>query len=377
MSKLRPPPSNKLCTLLCTIIPTTSLPAFSDTNSSDFDISTHNSSLVIGDEFWASGQITDFNLWCSKLGVDAKGIRSIDVRLKDVPEICTILLHLLQALRSDLEDLISFQIGQTMPEHATHDTQMECEAVSETSSVSFESVSSSNSSREESAVIFNHVPERSAVLDLRRHVEMTMDQLFGHARRIERAGAEHRRRRVENYRLKNGIDEVFKNFKRIGTAKVDHYPPLMNASSDIRDRIAESFARRRIRFEYLRKHQRKREVAIDNEQKTTRVAVLHHKDGDADVPVDVVDQPKSSVTRKTTQSHAHDKHSTLSGTADTVYNIKGLDEPMSRDRPESVVSLAFKDPDFPRPPRIADGKFQCPYCLLSFGKEEASIARWR
>jgi hypothetical protein len=389
MSSLGPPPSNKLCTLLRTITPRTSLPAVSDTNSSNSDHSTHNSDLILGDGFWASGQIADFNLWCSKLGVDAQGTRSIDVRLKDVPEICAIILYLLKELKHDLDDLISSQIGETMPGHATHDTQTDLEAVSETSSVSseavserssasFESVSSSEFSLKEGARDSNLIPEQSAMLDLRRHVEMTMDQLLGHTRRIERAGAEHRRRRVENYRLKSGNDEVFKNFRRTGTEKVDHYPPLMNASSDIRERIAESFARRRIRFEYLRKHQRKREVAIDHEQKTTTsVANLHHKDGDTDLPVVVVDQPKFSDARKATQSHANEKHSILSDTVDTSYNIKGPDEPMRRDRPESVVSMAFKDPDFPRPPRVVDGKFQCPYCLLTFGKEEASIARWR
>jgi hypothetical protein len=375
MSRLGPPPSNKLCILRCTIILRTSLPAVNDTTSSNSDPSTHNSGLIPRDSFWASGQITDFDLWCSKLGVDAKGIRSIDVRLKDVPEICTLLLHLLQALKNDLEDLISSQIEETILGHATHDLQMDLEAVSETSSVSFESVSSSNSSKEEGAISSNLVTEQSAILDLRRHVEMTMDQLFGHTRRIERAGAEHRRRRVENYKLKEGPKQVFKLFLGIGTAKADHYPPLINASSIVRSRIAESFARRRIRFEYLREHQRKREVAIESDQHTSVIG-LHNNDDDINLPI-VVDQPKSNGARKMTQPHAQDQHTILSKTVDTVYDIKSPDEPMSRERPESVVSMASKDPDFPRPPKILDGKFQCPYCLLSFGKEEASIDRWR
>jgi hypothetical protein len=39
------------------------------------------------------------------LTAHAEGLRSLDVRLKDVPEICDMFLQLLQSLQQDLNDL--------------------------------------------------------------------------------------------------------------------------------------------------------------------------------------------------------------------------------------------------------------------------------
>jgi hypothetical protein len=51
---------------------------------------------------WGSRQFAEFNLWCAKVGVSGEGLKSIDVRLKDVPEICELLRKLLQSLERDL-----------------------------------------------------------------------------------------------------------------------------------------------------------------------------------------------------------------------------------------------------------------------------------
>jgi hypothetical protein len=60
------------------------------------------SSREFGDKFWASRQCAEFNMWCAKVGVMGEGSRSLDVRLKDVPEIFQLLMHLLESLQSDL-----------------------------------------------------------------------------------------------------------------------------------------------------------------------------------------------------------------------------------------------------------------------------------
>ena len=52
--------------------------------------------------YWVSRQLAELNLWCAKVGVNGEGLRSIDARLKDVPEICKLLRHLLQSLERDL-----------------------------------------------------------------------------------------------------------------------------------------------------------------------------------------------------------------------------------------------------------------------------------
>ena len=68
------------------------------------------------DRFWASRLAVEFNLWCARIGVHAEGLRSIDVRLKDVPEICKLLLHLLQALHSDLNGWLSSHLRRYRPQ---------------------------------------------------------------------------------------------------------------------------------------------------------------------------------------------------------------------------------------------------------------------
>lgn len=62
---------------------------------------------------WASRQYAAFNMWCAKVGVHGKGLRSIDVRLKDVPEICKLLLYLLQSMERDLDGENSTEAGKS------------------------------------------------------------------------------------------------------------------------------------------------------------------------------------------------------------------------------------------------------------------------
>ncbi len=58
--------------------------------------------LKSGEVHWASRQFAEFNLWCAKVGVHGQGLRSIDIRLKDVPEILDLIRHLLESLERDL-----------------------------------------------------------------------------------------------------------------------------------------------------------------------------------------------------------------------------------------------------------------------------------
>lgn len=51
---------------------------------------------------WASRLYAEFNVWSTRVGVNSDGIRSIDNRLINVPEIYSLLKHLLQSLERDL-----------------------------------------------------------------------------------------------------------------------------------------------------------------------------------------------------------------------------------------------------------------------------------
>lgn len=59
--------------------------------------------MIAKEGHWTMRQYAEFNLWCTKIGVDGQGLRSIDVRLKDVPEICWFIRSLLSSLASDLK----------------------------------------------------------------------------------------------------------------------------------------------------------------------------------------------------------------------------------------------------------------------------------
>lgn len=66
--------------------------------------------LVAKEGHWAMRQHAEFNLWCTKVGVDGQGLRSIDVRLKDVPEICRFIRSLLNSLDSDLDGQSRYRV---------------------------------------------------------------------------------------------------------------------------------------------------------------------------------------------------------------------------------------------------------------------------
>ncbi|KAF8867424.1 hypothetical protein BDZ45DRAFT_734690 [Acephala macrosclerotiorum] len=196
--------------------------------------------------YWASRQFAEFNLWCAKVGVNGEGLRSLDVRLKDVPEICELLRHLLQSVERDLNELqqpaeVLAQISKVNADNNLNDAE------SDASSLSFKSLSSSEGSKGQSAAGDAASPWRKRNLALQRHIGDTIDRLHGHARRIERAGAKHRRERVEVYREKEGPKWVYEGFKKLAIWKANEEFKL--ASDTIKQRIAESFARRRIRFE--------------------------------------------------------------------------------------------------------------------------------
>ncbi|KAE9570112.1 hypothetical protein CGMCC3_g13711 [Colletotrichum fructicola] len=90
---------------------------------------------------WASRQYAEFNLWCVKVGVHGQGLRSIDIRLKDVPETCAIIRDLLSSLQIDLKKV------QQPANDVQHADKSEVEindsdSASDSSSLSFDSLSS-------------------------------------------------------------------------------------------------------------------------------------------------------------------------------------------------------------------------------------------
>jgi hypothetical protein len=314
--------------------------------------------------FWATRQLAEFNLWCANVGVHVEGLRSLDVRLKDVPEISKILLQLLRSLHRDLEDLTQPQpkgdvkyldVGQGNDDGSESD-----------GSLTFVSLSSSEIS-DSSAI---NVPTRMD--ELRQHISDTLDRLHGQARRIERAGAHHRRKRIEVYRQKERPIQVFQGYKELGFWKAKEQ--FNSATECFQQRIGESFARRRIRFEYLKEHQKKR--AIDM-MVVTKLASTREVTVDTDNDEDLVKEEDKAPIKLPNPSirNEQDQRTLLSATIATKYDA--LPGPKQQEKAESVRSIAIRHPGFPPRPQIHDGKFQCPYCLLEFRDREAEKERWR
>ncbi|CZR68612.1 uncharacterized protein PAC_18511 [Phialocephala subalpina] len=329
---------------------------------------------------WASRQFAEFNLWCAKVGVSGEGLKSIDLRLKDVPEICELLRKLLQSLERDLNgwqplcplDLQSMRLTMTQPTEApaqikSADSGVDDDTESDASSLSFPSLSSSEHAEAESAADDAASAWKKRNLALRRHIEDTIDRLHGHALRITRAGAKHRRERLEKYRQKEGPKVLYEGFKELGirTAKMQ-FP---SASEAFRERMAESFARRRIRFEYLEKHQKKR--AVDRDVQDEQGLPPEGGDGLAQL-LQKQEPPKrlNIPVRRLLQ----DQRTIYSATENTKLEMRPL--PRREERVESVASIALRHPGFPPRPRSSGASFQCPYCRLEFRAREADEDRW-
>ncbi|KAJ4376386.1 hypothetical protein N0V83_001669 [Neocucurbitaria cava] len=325
---------------------------------------TREANVNARDGFWASRQSAEFNLWCSKIGVNSEGLRSIDVRLKDVPEICKLLQHLLQSLHHDLLALYQYDDGAHTQVGDTDNSQDDTGSGSEASSLSFASLSSSEDSQSNNTTDGPLEPGQKGRMELTKHISDTIDRLQGQARRIERAGAQHRRTRIELYRNKERPKQIYEGLKKLGIWKANDQ--FKAAPQIVKERMAESFARRRIRFEYIREHQKKR-------AKNGSAPPLKSNDGDTEAPIE---QKKVVPIRSDNlvTTHPHDQRTLFSETVNTRYDLPP--ERRKKPRAESVRSIALRHPGFLPPPQIQGGKFQCPYCLLEFREREAENSRW-
>ncbi|KAL7908225.1 hypothetical protein GGI35DRAFT_56272 [Trichoderma velutinum] len=321
--------------------------------------------------YWASRQCAEFNLWCTKVGVYGEGLRAIDVRLKDVPGIFELLKQLLQSLEHDLEELQQ-PVRPSEDVVSIHDSIDD--AQSDSSSLSFISLSSSDGSEAE-GVIGDPASSASEKCNaaLKRHIEDTIDRLHGHALQIDRAGNKHRQERIELYRQKEGPKWAYEGYRRLANQAAKSYFP--SASDSFRQRIGESFARRRIRFEYLAEHQKKRAVnaaAIHQPQSSPATVPPQSKDAER-----LTHLPKAQeIENLSNQRDPQDQHTIYSATVNTKLDMQP--QPKRQERAESVASVALRHPGFPPPPQVCDetDSFQCPYCRLEFRTCEAGRDRW-
>lgn len=231
------------------------------------------------------------------------------------------------------------------------------------------SLSSSDESEEEDA---SSASEKCNAA-LRRRIEETIDRLYGHALLIDYAGDKHRREQIELYRQKEGPKWAYEGYKRLANQAAKTYFP--SASEAFRQRIGESFARRRIRFEYLAEHQKKRAFNTATHQPQYSPAAVPSQSEDPD-GVKYVSKSEET-TSLSSQRVPQDQHTIYSATVNTKLEMQP--QAKRQQRPESVASVALRHPGFPPPPQACDETdgFQCPYCRLQFSACEARKDRWR
>lgn len=138
--------------------------------------------------------------------------------------------------------------------------------------------------------------------------------------------------------------------------------------------MGESFARRRIRFEYLAEHQKKRTVDMAIHQPQPSPARLPPGSKDPDKPTHVFKTQEADADTFS-QRASYDQHTIYSATVNTKLDMQP--QPRRQERAESVASVALRHPGFPPPPKLFGDSFQCPYCRLEFRAYEAGKERWR
>jgi hypothetical protein len=216
-------------------------------------------------------------------------------------------------------------------------------------------------------------PSEKRRLSLRSHTEDTIDRLQEQARRIERAGAQHRQERVKVYLQKERPRQVYDAFKKLGMWKATD--TFAKASDEIKSRMAESFARRRMRFEYMKEHQRKKRVVDASNLRDTNSIYPQLDLGNGPNAQKFDSQEQAPVPNNSSAPYPEDLQTIFSATVHTRLDFRP--EPKKKERAESVRSIALVNTGIPPPPQTHNDRFQCPYCLIEFHAREAEKSYWR
>lgn len=243
------------------------------------------------------------------------------------------------------------------------------------SSLSFDSLPSLDATNAAARTEYVDPDDRVAI-ELRGHVEDTIVRLHGYALQIDRAAAKHRQERLKLYQQKDETKLDYDAYKTIGLfrgAKI-HFN---SASEKIQERMADSLARRRVRFDYLERHQKKRARNLSqNQQPSLPIAsnpmtvLQERRPGTPSIR----DQGVPTVPFPPLGRPQKDQQTFYSETVNTKLEMGSVVR--QQKRVESVISLAQEHPDFLPPPKVAGSSFRCPYCRLDFRASEAQGAPW-
>jgi len=245
---------------------------------------------------------------------------------------------------------------------------------SDDSSLSYEPSSSSSSGSEAD------LPISSPGVLTRRQIEDTIERLHMLTRIVQYTGAKHRRERMERYLMGQGPSQGHTLFKAVALQLARHRFGM--ATDTILERIADSFARRRIRFQYLQETQQ-RPASSAGGPSAGSSPTAHRGGQDNTLCTHESTREAEPNTATTTpapalNSGAEDQEMVYSATENT--RLQSLPAQQHQGKAESVASVVLRHSGFPRPPKVArvgDDSFRCPYCCLDFSLREAEPDRWR
>ncbi|KAK8924349.1 hypothetical protein VCV18_004768 [Metarhizium anisopliae] len=301
-----------------------------------------------------SAQSARLNSWCVKTGIYEPGEHSLDYHLKGLPQTKITITKLLWELRCAEPEL---REPESIDEHATSkmQSQQDCDEDSDTSEWSRDSLPVSHDRDTHPR------PNRKWT-----RIERNIHKLYMQARLDELDGENDMQTRIERFKNETGQNQVYELFKTMAREKAEHQFP--RSPLWMQERIAESFARRRMRFEYL-KHQEKLACGLHHESPpqpqndATGTTLTTFPETDTQV-----NKPGS----QNTTPRAGNRGVILSATENTR-----LDTISSPRTTESVASLTMGHHDLPYRPKLQEsGTYTCPYCFLVIPPTEAEGIPW-
>lgn len=205
-------------------------------------------------------------------------------------------------------------------------------------------------------------------------IQETIDRLNRLAAIIRHSGKKHRQLRIDRYLKKPSNLEVHQRIKMLALWKVEYLFP--RASEALRERMAESIAKRRSRFFYVKQHQRK--MSTPNYPQHAPQAPLNYEETHA-LPQSLdPDNELPVLTRPEILEPTVVSSTILSPTEVTKLDQNHL-RAIREDGPETVASASLPQSGFPNPPKVCstETSFLCPYCCLERPVKEARGKFWK
>lgn len=349
-----------------------------------------------------------FQLWARSLGLFQQGHASLDYRVRDAPVIKQPMSSMLQALRENLEELVSIILGHRSPfedqrrnkSKRNEENELDNKDLDEESdySDSEPSTSSGSNTPSDSGKSFNEGEYRL------RLISEAIDALYSLATKIRNPKNRPQRtldqicKHIPSQERANYIQDV-ENLETMVVAYVQRQQMLdliEDSQHDTREGIISQYcledrwlirragvanARRKLQFEYWKQHSRRlgdltlepRESLVISEKNKNQGITLLTTDSVKGTEQSMI-QPESSVPQQSMATSATHLPPGLLKPGDATSVIS------RQSRASTVVSPKGDKVAWPQAPvhlAIGNEFFSCPYCFLICPENYLTLDPWR